>query len=54
MKYTVTVEIQLDPDAPFIESGEYETAETIMEIFKDMIYDQDYIKLEYVEVEIND
>lgn len=54
MKYTITTTIEVDRDAPFLEVGDTDNCQTILDLIKDMIYDQDYIKLDLIEVERED
>lgn len=51
MKYKIRVEIEVDPDAPWLEIGETDNSETIEELFTDFLYDIDDIKT--IEVIVN-
>lgn len=53
-KYAVTMVIDIDPDAPFLELENGENEDVVLELFKDTVYDLDDIKLKEIEVEFLD
>lgn len=54
MKFLVELEITVDPEAPFLELGDYDNVQTIYDLVQDFVYDQDYIKIDHLEVELDD
>ncbi len=52
MEYTITLTLEVDSDAPFLEVGGPEAnCQVILDLMRDLIYDQDYIKILYSEAE---
>ena len=51
MKYRLYIDIEVDRDAPFIESDPSTTREVIEEMFGDLLYDLDDIEVKTLEVE---
>lgn len=49
--YRVRIEIEVDPDAPWLECVG-DNRETILELFKDLVYDVDDMEIKEIEVDI--
>lgn len=53
MKFRIELIVEVDPEAPFLELGDYDNCLTIYEIVEDFVYDQDYMKIDHLEVELD-
>ena len=50
MRYEVTMHLDIEEDADFLESDRDSNPQVIMGVLKDYLYDLDDIKLVYIEV----
>jgi hypothetical protein len=49
--YTISLIVGVEPDAPFLELENGNNEDVILEMFKDLVYDLDDVKLAAIEVE---
>lgn len=50
-EYTITMVIDVESDAPFLELENGDNTDVILELFKDTVYDLDDVKMKEIEVE---
>lgn len=51
MKYEIRITIEVDPEARWLEIGDTDNCDTLEELFTDLIYDLDDIKLKDIDIE---
>jgi hypothetical protein len=54
MKFRIELDIVVEPEAPFLELGDYDNCLTIYDLVQDFVYDQDYIKVDSLQVELDE
>lgn len=51
MKIEVNLNLEVDPEANFLETSEESTLEVLLDLIKSAIYDIDDVRLTYIELE---